>query len=212
MTNLDTETNDEINKLKKLKLTLSTSTLKCDELERYLGFSIPADLCAFVTAATLAPDQEMWFWHMTAMSYGRVLSQYVKPEEYDFLMAYGVKNGMLDELEILVLLNNEQGFLDQPLEIASIERIVPLMISEDGGSFLLYSFDETLGKGLIFVEYSEAYFVAPSFLEHLDDLIKGLESEKYTLGESMIYYPFLWHERIQVQSGIKKMNEYGDVE
>ena len=216
MINIDIETSNEINKLKELKKALSTNTFDCHELERYLGFSIPADLCSFITNAPLDSDQEMWFWHMTAMSYDRVLSQYVDPEEYDFSMVYGVKNGILNEVEcnltIPTLLNNEQCFLDQPLEVVSIKKIIPLMISEDGGSFLLYSLDETLGKGLVFVEQTEAYFIAPSFLEHIDDLIKGLESEKYTLGEGTIYYPFLWHERIQVQSCIKEMDEYGDVE
>jgi hypothetical protein len=131
-------------------------------------------------------------------------------------MVYGEKNGKLLEVESshssLVLLNNEQDFLDEPIEITSINKIVPFMISEDGGAFLLYSCNETLGKGLLYVEQGNAYFTAPSFLDHLDDLIIGLQSEIYTLGEELINYPFLWHERMQVHSGIKVMNEFGEVE
>lgn len=70
------------------------------------------------------------------------------------------------------------------------------------GEYIVVDLEITNFGGLVVI--SEDYvgtYLAPSVLDHINDLIEGLESDIYTIGPYGIIYPTTWFLRKKMRTG-----------
>lgn len=85
-------------------------------------------------------------------------------------------------------------------EVYNINRLVPLC--EFQGAYIVIDLEITnFGALIIIVDSYDGSCLAPSLLDHINDLIKGLESDIYTIGPYGIVFPTTWYLRKRMQAG-----------
>ena len=146
------------------------------------------------------------------LSVGEILNQYQdRDKECNFFGSYSVDEDYnLAENEEILLYEDRKELLDEPIEIDNLSKYVPIFSFQ--GDFILANMASIETCELIVITYGyDAGILAPSFTEHFDNLLLGLETEKYFVTDGNLIYPTSWYQRIKVVAGDAKMTENGEV-
>jgi len=103
---------------------------------------------------------------------------------------------------------DENGFLDTEVTVDSINQLIPLFHFQ--GDYIFYSTLSDL-SGLVCVVEGLGSIIAPTPLQHIDDLISGVEKGIYFVVGEEIIFPSAWHYRKKLHSGLVEMDAYGEI-
>lgn len=194
----------------------------CAVLEGMLDQSLPKELCNAVFFSEQLNqikqiDGVSFFWGLDFISGCDLVSQYKDKRKPDtFFSCWGVdeKFNIKESLGCSDGFSLEYGFdgeLEDAVLVKNVTSLIPLLCFED--HYILYSLgDACVPKGLLYIS-NEGFgsMVAPTILEHLEDLLKGVQSGLYFVGSDGLVFPHNWFNRIKLRNGEVTMDEYGQI-
>lgn len=205
---------------------------RCDELSDLVGSQLPLEVCNIIHNSkeinSISVNAGVNFFDgLDLFSYENLLFQYRnKDKENTFfsdweiddnfdVKAYPVwdTNGNKSETYTYNIEYDLFGKLDSPFEIKNTRKFIPLF--SFNGDYILYGLSKESGfAGLLSspIEFP-GVMIAPSLLDHVDDLLDGLRSKRYFYNheEEALIYPTSWFYRKKLKDGKVKMNEYGEI-
>ena len=176
-------------------------------LEQATGQKLPDELCnAILHAEQLNEFKQAdglgFFWGLDAIAQQEFINQYQnKSLPYTFFFDWGVD----EQFNIQGPLKNGYGFsleydlkgeLDDPLIIKNAKSLIPFLSDEN--HFVLYSLGrQGVPRGLLYVtEEGFGAMVAPSLVDHIKDVILGLQQGRYSMDDNEIDLPHNWCDRV----------------
>lgn len=195
-----------LKKLKELKLLLQQE-VRCDDiLFSFLSqrvSSIPREICnIFRWADKINKDFGLAFLGYDALDEDQIIWQYKNKNEFGSFF-YGYE--YIDDFKIMDdhgirLWDELYSDTECVININDISAWIPLFNFQ--GDYIVADLNANLdGVLIIVVDGYIASHLAPSVIEHIDDLIEGLESDIYTIGDSDIVFPTTWYLRKRMQAG-----------
>ena len=128
-----------------------------------------------------------------------------------FFAAYDLDDSFALSEDMYIYLEDR---LNKPLEnsdvISNLKNYMPLLSFQ--GDYIVVDLNENnYGSLITIVDGHLGSFLAPSIMEHLSDLICGLDEGVYLIDDEDIVYPSAWYKRCLVRLGKAKMDKYGDL-
>jgi len=111
------------------------------------------------------------------------------------------------------LTNDRIGYLDEEssVELDYANELFPILEFEGYWAYFNNS-NETNLNGIVGEVDSIADYLAPSILQHLEDLLDGLNQGRYMLNpHNVVLFPLCWSDRERLKNGLITMDEFGQV-
>lgn len=195
-----------LKKLKELKLLLQQE-IRCDDiLSSFLNdkiSKIPREvLNIFKWADKINKDFDFVFLGYDALSEEQIIWQYQNKNEFQ---SFFYRYEYIDDFKIIDdngirLWDELYSDTDRVININDISAWIPLF--EFQGDYIIVDLNTNHdGVLIIVVDGYIASHLAPSVIEHIDDLIEGLESDIYTIDRYGIVFPTTWYLRKRMRAG-----------
>ena len=184
---------------------------KYEQLCETVGYRVAYDACGLLMNSNeINSFSDSIFLGFDAVSYEYIIDSYASQNQSVFRYLGVDENLDLPPGHEFYFTESSQGFLDDKVEVKNISRMLPLF--EFNGEFMFYhhSFHEPL-RGLVSELEGHASVVAPSLVEHINDLLAGLKEGVYLCDAEEIVYPSSWHYRKKLRQGLVEMDEYGEI-
>ena len=213
------DVSDYISKLESLQVAVGvkeTVERNCDpimvEIEDEIPFSIPSHICRIFDNTNIINDLGDIFLGYNLLSKEKIASFYRERDKgsgffgkYGVDKKFNVKKGMY-----IVLQENRDMELIEPVEVTNIAKYFPLFSFQ--GDYIVVNLDPSSVGELVVITYGHlGSILAPSVVEHLDDLVGGLKSGHYKVIDDDIIYPSSWYQRKKVRSGEFEMDDDGEI-
>ena len=204
------EKKDYLSKLNDLKYLLTTYE-ECSDVLLSLfsreNLAPPSYIIStFKNADKLNKNYDFLFLGYDVINESQLIEHYKYKDTANILSFFGAYKVYKDESnyteeDIYISLEGGlQGDAQDIIEIYELNCLMPLC--EFQGDYIVVDLDSiTFGALIVIVNGYEGNYLAPSLLDHINDLIEGLESDIYAIGSYGIIYPTTWYLRKKMRSG-----------
>lgn len=183
-------------------------------LQSKLNLLIPDEVCNLIEASKLVNSElEGLFLGHELLNESYIASQYDNlSSPSSFFSNYEVDDKFNVGFDMEVALEDDRfQELEPSHEIHNIKPFLPLFKFQS--DYVVFNLSEDSYSGLVVITHGHlGNVLAPSIIDHLEDLSGGLAEGKYRIVDGELIYPSSWYLRKKVRSGELIMDEYGDVE